>query len=293
MLQQNPVISVIMPVYNSEKTLEQAVRSVLKQTFGQFELIAVEDGSSDGSWPLLQKLASEDSRIRAFKNEHNLGLMKTLNRAIALAQTDLLARLDSDDEMRATRLEKQKKFLEQNQNVAVVGSWYTFMGRNESYDKLYRLPVTSAEIESQLLLDNPICHSSVMVRKPALLEVGGYRNEFRNSEDYDLWLRLSKLHKLANIAEPLIRVRLSLAGNSIAHRDQMRVFHDLAKASYLWPDKTLTELRTEIEAKRQPSNDQIYLKNFYWELTKSMIALGLYGDALKAFKLFLKAVIHV
>lgn len=289
MLQKTPRISVLMPVFNSEKTLRQAVKSVLNQTCGDFELVAVEDGSNDGSWPLLQKLATEDPRIRAFKNDHNLGLMKTLNRAISLATTDLLARLDSDDEMRPSRLEKQLRFLDENPDVAVVGSWYTFMGRTESLDRLYRLPVSPVDIQNQLLIDNPLCHSSVMIRKKALQEVGGYRDEFRNSEDYDLWLRLTKSHKLANIPEPLIRVRLSLGGNSIAHRGEMRVFHDLAKASYLAPEKSLSELKAKIESDRNTSRDKLYIKQFYWELTKSLLALGLYFDAFTAFKMFCKA----
>ncbi|MBC7419482.1 MAG: glycosyltransferase family 2 protein [Bdellovibrio sp.] len=249
MLQEIPVISVIMPVYNSETTLKQAVRSVLNQSHRNFELIAVEDGSTDHSWTLLQKLAAEDSRIRAFRSHNNLGVMKTLNYAISLAKTNLLARFDSDDEMR---------------------------------------PTSTEEIHARLLIENPMCHSSVMIRKEALEQVGGYRDEFRNSEDYDLWLRISRNYKLANIPESLIRVRLSMGGNSIAYRHQMRTFYELAKASYLQPDQSLTELKVQIEAQAKPVNDQNYLRASFWELTKSLIALGLYADSVKAFKSFLK-----
>ncbi|MBC7456920.1 MAG: glycosyltransferase, partial [Bdellovibrionaceae bacterium] len=237
-----PLISVIMPIYNSEKTLDAAVRSVLRQTFANFELIMVEDGSSDRSWNLVQKFAAEDSRIRIYKNETNLGLMKTLNRAIEFSTTSLLARLDSDDEMLPTRLEKQKTFLDQHSEVAVLGTWYSFMGRTPADDLLFRLPVGDA-IQQQLLIENPICHSSVMFRKEAFHAVGGYRSEFRNAEDYDLWLRFSKLHKLENIPESLIRVRLSLGGNSIAHRRQMQAFRELALKSYRYPEKNLNDLK--------------------------------------------------
>ena len=288
MMKSQPQISVIVPVYNSENTAEQALRSVLCQTYQNFELIVVDDGSTDRSWEIVKKLELEDSRIRAFRNEVNIGLMKTLNRAISLAHTPLLARLDSDDEMLPTRLEKQFNYLNQHPDVAVVGTWYSFMGRSQKFDRLFRLPVTPSEIQQQLLVANPICHSSVMIRKDIFESLGGYRDEFRNSEDYDLWLRLSKNYKIANIAESLVRVRLSLGGNSIAHRNQMIMFRELAKASYLHPEKSLDILKTQIETSTTPQADQDYLRTVYWELTKSLLSLGLYSDALKTFISYIK-----
>ncbi len=156
---KQPSISVLMPVYNSEKTLEQAVNSVLRQTYENFELILVDDGSTDRSWGIMQQFAIKDSRIKIFQNSQNLGLMKTLNRALTLAQTELIARIDSDDEMIETRLELQKKYLDHHSETAVLGTQYSFMGRHRDKDIAYPLPTDFKAIQAQILNDNPMCHS--------------------------------------------------------------------------------------------------------------------------------------
>lgn len=283
------LVSVIMPCFNSEKTLKQAVDSVLNQTFQSFELIVVDDGSTDNSYKILTEFAYKDSRVKVFKNEKNLGLMITLNKAISLASSDYLARLDSDDEMLPTRLEKQKKFLDENPDIAAVGSWYFFMGRSITQDILFKLPVTPEDIQRDILKENPICHPSVMMRKSLLQEVGGYRSEFKNSEDYDLWLRLTKTYKVANIPEPLIRYRLSLGGNSIARQHEMRIFHELAKESYLHPEKPLSELKQTLENSAKSIDMTNSLPAFYWELSKTLFRLGWYELLPKTLMSLIKA----
>jgi glycosyltransferase involved in cell wall biosynthesis len=283
-----PYISVIMPVYNSEHTLDQAVTSVLNQSFSDFELILIDDGSTDQSWPLIQLLSQKDCRIKIFKNQINMGLMQTLNRALPLAKSEVIARLDSDDEMLPRRLEIQYKYMQQNPELAVLGTQYSFMGRTLKHDIQFNLPTTFFDIQKQILIDNPICHSSVMFRKKIILELGGYRSEFKNSEDYDLWLRVSRKYQIENLAESLVRVRLSLGGNSIAHRQQMKNYFELAKMSFLSPDTPLKELLQAIEEKSKPDVEKNYLRQFYWQLFKSNLMLGNYADAARVTLLVLK-----
>lgn len=279
-----------MPVYNAEKTVEQAIRSVMGQTFTDFELIVIDDGSKDKSWSIMQSLAQKDPRIRVFQNEVNLGIMKTLNRAHSMTNASLLAQLDSDDEMKPTRLEKQVAYLSVHLDVAVVGSWYSMMGRTEAHDRVLKLPTTPEEVLASMAIENPLCHSSVMMRKEVFQQVGGYRPEFRNTEDYDLFLRISKLYKIANIPEVLVRNRLSLGGQSIGKHKQMILFFQLAQASHQYPEKSLEELKKELEAKLDTAIEPNYLRKFYWTLTKTLIVLGLYPDAFSAFISLLKVI---
>lgn len=283
-----PPVSVILPVYNAEKTLRQAIDSILSQSYKNFEVIAVDDGSKDHSHQILQQYALQDSRLKVFQNSQNLGLMKTLNRAIGLAENEYLARFDSDDEMLPRRLELQVQYLQEHRDVAVVGAQYYFMGRQPSRDKLFQLPQTPEDIQAQILKENPLCHSAVMLRKSALLKVGGYRDFFVNSEDYDLWLRMSREFKLANLSEPLLRFRLSLGGAGIKRRREMQIYRELAIQSYLQPQKDLASLKKEIEIQFNQKVQKDYFFQFYWQLFKAFFSLGHYQESLKALLYYFK-----
>ena len=208
MKNNTPKVSVLMPNYNGEKYLIEAIESILSQSFTNFEFIIIDDGSSDDSWKMIQNYAKKDKRIVAVKNKKNLKICKTLNKWITLAKWEYIARMDSDDISMLDRFEKQVKFLDDNPDVWIVGwtmdmideSWSTYSKRE------YNL--TDSEIRSKLFRYSPFCHPVVMIRKSTLDKSGWYDNQLVYSEDYDLYFRLWMHAKFWNLTDTLIRYRM-------------------------------------------------------------------------------------
>ncbi|MFY7888286.1 MAG: glycosyltransferase family 2 protein, partial [Spirosomataceae bacterium] len=183
----NPTISVLMPMYNAEAYLGLAIESILNQTYQDFELVILNDGSTDKSLEIA--LSYQDKRIRVLENEGNLGLIYTRNRLITEARGDLLAWLDSDDVAVTTRLEEQYDFLQKNPKVALVASWATIIDSNGKPTGGFRKSYIKDEyLQALLLFVNYIVQSSVMIRKSCLPSIP-YQLPF--SEDYDLWVRVA------------------------------------------------------------------------------------------------------
>ena len=202
-IQSQPLISVLLPVYNAELFLKEAIDSVLDQTYANFELIIINDGSVDGSENII--FSFDDKRIRYVKNDENLGITKTLNKGISLAQGKYIARMDADDICLPCRLMKQFLFLEQHQDIGLCGTWIdTINERNEITGKV--INQTKPEfIKIHLLFSTPIAHPSVFARAELLKE--NLYDDVLFAEDYDLWCRLSTKSKLANIPEFLLYYR--------------------------------------------------------------------------------------
>jgi len=204
-----PAISVVLPAYNCEKFIGKAIQSVLQQTFSDFELIIINDGSTDKTEFAI--LAFADPRIVYIKNQTNKGLVFTLNRCIELAKGKYIARMDADDICLPERLAKQKSFLDQNENIAVVATTIEFINDQEektgAWD-LDRQTITSEQIKNQLLFENCIAHPTVMMRAEIMKELK-YNDQQKNIEDYDLWLRmLNRGMSIAKINEPLLLYRV-------------------------------------------------------------------------------------
>lgn len=200
-----PAISVVMPVYNSGAFLAEAIYSILHQTFRDFELIALNDGSTDNSLSILHAMAAEDSRLRVIHEESNTGLVSRLNQGISLSRGKYIARMDSDDIAMPKRLQTQFNFLEANPNICIVGSAY----ERTSDNSVMRCPYTHDEILTFSLSECPFAHPTVMIRKEALLSLATWYDaaEFP-AEDYDLWTRLLTKGKGANLGEVLLRYRV-------------------------------------------------------------------------------------
>ena len=195
-----------MPVYNGQAFLGEALESIRQQTFVDWELVAVDDGSHDGSGSVLERFAATDRRIRILTNETNAGIAAALNRGWREARGAYIARLDADDVALPERLARQVEFLDAHPRVAAVGGAAIFvdgMGRRLS---VARVPTSNRAIKRILPRHNCFNHPSVTLRRSALEAVGGYR--FDHVEDYDLWLRLSERFDLANVHEPVILYRL-------------------------------------------------------------------------------------
>lgn len=184
-----PLISVVMSVYNGEKYLAKGVESIINQTFSQWEMIVCDDGSSDGTWDLLQRYAQQDSRIRAIRNETNSGLAFSLNRGIALAQSNILARQDADDASAPDRFEIQYPYVVEHPEFAIVGtSWNNVSDDGDSW---VTTPVEFPEAKD-LIWDGGFMHPSWMMRKDQLEKVGFYTvsENTRRDQDYHLVLKL-------------------------------------------------------------------------------------------------------
>jgi glycosyltransferase involved in cell wall biosynthesis len=203
-----PRVSVLLPVYNASTYLPAAVRSILEQTFGDFELIAIDDGSTDDSLSILRDFTATDARVRLISRP-NTGYTVALNEAIGLARAPLLARMDADDISLPERFAKQVAYLDSHQNVAAVGAaaqFFTDAAQAGTY--VLRHPVEPAKIRVELRTNSALVHPAVIMRRSAVEAVGGYRPVFEPAEDYDLWLRLSERFDLGNLFEVLLRYRI-------------------------------------------------------------------------------------
>lgn len=200
-------ITVLMSVYNSEKYLAEAVDSILNQTFKDFEFLIINDGSTDLSLAILELYAQKDSRIRVVNNDRNLGLIASLNKGLALASCDFIARMDADDVCMPDRLALQYEFMQHNPAVSVCGTAFRCY---EFHDKVLEFPETHDEILIAFLFCCAIAHPTVMYRKNKILEAGGYHENDIYAEDYGLWVRLlaSKQAVFANLSQPLLRYRV-------------------------------------------------------------------------------------
>lgn len=202
-----PDISVVMPAYNSDKTIAMSIESVLKQTYFDFEFIIINDCSDDKTDEIIDYYASKDKRIKCFKNEKNSGVSYTRNIAISIANGDWIAFIDSDDIWEKNKLEKQMELAKSNQEISLIYTGSAFMNSNgEKYS--YSLPVLPKIDYRTLLKKNLLSCSSVMVRKNVIKPILMPADDMH--EDYATWLLILKKYKYAyGINEPLLVYRLS------------------------------------------------------------------------------------
>jgi glycosyltransferase involved in cell wall biosynthesis len=206
-----PRISVILPTLNGMKYLEQAIHSVLTQSFEDLELIIINDGSTDETDMIVNRLIKEYSRIVYIKHEKSLGLQKTLNEGLALSRGEFIARIDDDDIWNdRDKLIKQMNIFSRDRNYVLVGTGMHAV--DEQGNKLYdsNLPETDEAIRKNLLFQTSFVHSSVCFRKNAVVKCGGYNEEeeIRHIEDYELWLKLGTMGKLYNIPDHSVTIKL-------------------------------------------------------------------------------------
>jgi glycosyltransferase involved in cell wall biosynthesis len=273
--------SVLLPVYNAGAALPEAIESILSQEEADFELIVVDDCSTDDSAQAIRRYAASDARIRPIFHSRNAGLAVTLNEGVAAARSDLVVRMDQDDVSLPKRIGTLVEFMRQHPEIAVAGSFVYHMGRRPADDRLVRVPVEHAEIVRTLERDNCMYHPSVILRRDAILGVGGYRTEFRNTEDYDLWLRVAKKHRLANIPEPLLRYRFSVAGMTLGRKWEQAVYARMAPISSRHPEWSLERVRQEAAAEMERLGKGYFLEQVARGTIRELIGLRLYGDALR------------
>lgn len=204
-----PLVSVILPAYNAERHIEEAVRSILTQSFADFELLVIDDGSTDRTVERIKKIA--DPRLRLLENGVNRGIVFSLNRGIDGSRGRYIARMDADDISLPRRLEKQVLLMDARPEVGLCGSWATkFFPFGPRW--LQKAPEGSAALKAELLFATPFVHPSVMMRR-SLLDREGLRYEdgYQTAEDYRLWGRMALVTELAVIPEVLLRYRVGPA----------------------------------------------------------------------------------
>lgn len=202
----SPEVSVLLPVYNGAADVERAVASILAQTYTDFELLIINDGSADNSADVLARF--DDPRIRLV-HQDNCGLAATLNRGCVMAKGEFIARQDQDDLSHPTRLEKQVAYMRSNPDCALLGTWAEIHVGDEPAGRSHEHATEHGLICFELLFNNPFVHSSVMFRRDVVLEIGGYTTDPARQppEDYELWSRIARSYRVANLPEKLLIYR--------------------------------------------------------------------------------------
>lgn len=214
-MRQGPKISVVMPVYNEEKYIGEAIESILHQTFEDFEFIIINDGSTDRTKSIISSFS--DARIKVL-TQTNKGLTQSLNKGLSVSTGEYIARMDGNDISLPCRLQKQVEYLESHPRIGLVGAYYLNIDEKGTEFKTYRYATDDKEIRRILWTDCPFCHSLVIYRTQCITEVGDYRERIGPAEDYDLWFRISEKFLVANIPEPLHKVRVTVTGITLKNR---------------------------------------------------------------------------
>ncbi len=267
-------VTVLMPVYNGEKYLQEAIESILNQTFTDFELIIINDGSTDSTLDII--MSYKDPRIRLVQNESNLKLIVSLNKGIGLANGMYIARMDSDDVSLPQRLEKQVAFMDSHPEVGVCGTGIRTIDLNGEIIGEYLFPSSHNVIKWRLFFDSPIVHPSTIMRRELLVQIGGYDIYSEYVEDYDLWIRLSKITKLANLQESLLLLRKH--GTNITKIKLKEHLINCARTDHLWISEFLGENVSEkvveqifIQSKESKKVDKDELEKLIKKLYYSFI----------------------
>ena len=207
-----PVISVLMSVYREPVDwIKQSVDSILNQTFTDFELIIINDKPDrEDNQSLLEEYKKKDNRIVIITNKENIGLTKSLNKGLSVAQGNYIARMDADDISLPTRFQKQYAYMESHPNVIVLGTAIKYMGKGAWKKASDGIRFTDEEIRAQMLIDNCIAHPTVFIRKAVLDESGiQYDESYKHSQDIRLWEQMWDYGEFANLKDKLLMYRLS------------------------------------------------------------------------------------
>lgn len=229
---RNAAVSVVLPVFNGERFLRECIQSVLSQTFSDFELIIVNDGSTDGTRDIIREY--ENDRRVIVIDQTNSGLVSALNHGIDLASAPLIARMDADDICFPERLARQVERFTAKEELAVLGSFIRIIDAGGNFLRIGDYPVSRAEVLAFIERGSPLAHPSVMMRKEAISAVGGYRAQYRHAEDYDLWLRMVDAgYVIENLPQPLLSYRQHATNVSSTQRHQQELATMVAKAAHL------------------------------------------------------------
>jgi glycosyltransferase involved in cell wall biosynthesis len=204
-----PAVTVLMPAYNAENYISEAIEGILVQTFRDFEFIICDDCSKDKTWQIIQDYVKKDNRIRAIQNENNLGIAGNRNKLLSLAQGDYIVWQDADDISMPKRLEVQYHFMELHPEVGIAGGWLQFFSEKGD-GGIRKYAEDDKSLRSKIFRYSPVAQPAAIVRKKCLDEAGWYDLKYPPSEDLEMSFRIGKKHQFANIPQVLIRYRENL-----------------------------------------------------------------------------------
>lgn len=269
----------MLPVYNAGAPLRTAIESILAQHGCEFELIVVDDASTDGSGALALRLKDGDPRVKVIQHQENHGLSHTLNQGLELARAPLVARMDQDDEALPHRLREQVAYMNARPDVAAAGSYVYHMGARPCYDRLVQVPTEPEHVHRILKSYNCLYHPSVIMRKAVVESTGGYRADFVNAEDYELWLRLSKNHLVSNIPQALLRYRFSPGGMTLGRKWQQLYFVYLAQAVHQVGAVSFVEARAKAQGMLLATDRRYFFGEVAKGTVSELLRLRLWWDA--------------
>lgn len=245
----NNIVSVLLPVYNGGNYLCESIESILNQTYRKFEFIIINDGSTDDSLEIIERYKLKDSRIIVISRE-NRGLIATLNEGIKKSEGRYIIRMDQDDISLPTRFEEQIKFMEENLDIGVCGSWVNVFGENRK-STIWKLPVSHDELKVRLLFSVPVAHPSVIIRKETIDTYKlKYKEEYKHTEDYKFWLDCSQYTRFANLPKVLLKYRyLDTSVSRIADSSQNDTRYNTIKSIFTQALDKLNIKNTEEENK--------------------------------------------
>lgn len=204
---KNPLISVLIPAYNAEKYIAEAVESIINQTYKNLEILIINDCSTDNTEKIIRKYMKRDSRIVLINNTKNLRISKTLNKGLKKAKGKYIVRMDSDDWSYPTRIEKQKELMEKNPNIVLSSGNMEICDNEMTVKNKSNLPTSDRDIRKVLLQYNPMVHPAMIYKRETALSIGGYDEEIK-SEDYMFTIDMSSKGDLANLNDILIKYRI-------------------------------------------------------------------------------------
>lgn len=233
-----PIVTVFMAAYNAEEFIEESIISILNQSFKDFELIIVNDGSTDNTVAIVEQI--KDPRIKLVHNPENMGLQATRNRLLDLATGKYIAILDSDDIASPDRLEAQVSFLENHSEIALCGGHAEVIDENDQFTGVKYIQPCNETLETFMLFGNPFVNSTVLFRKKVFLELKGYR-DYAPAEDFDLFVRIAAKHRVANLDKTLVKYRVhqsnvSKKENHLQLKNENRILENLRSDLGLTPN---------------------------------------------------------
>jgi len=229
-----PFVSVVMPVYNNEKYVEESILSIINQDYSNMEIIIIDDHSTDNSWNIIKEYAIKDKRIIPIRNEKNMKIPKTRNKAYKICKGKYIVIQDGDDVSLPTRISKQVQFMENNPEYAVIGSDMLVIDESSniigkrSYESNYK------KIKRIITRINPIPQPTVIIRKDVLNEIGYYNEEYVRCSDYDLWIRIARKYKISILNDYLVKYRRSNDHGLIKNYDQSLNYTLIIQKKYLY-----------------------------------------------------------
>jgi glycosyltransferase involved in cell wall biosynthesis len=226
MTEKKPAITVLMPVYNAAHYVSDAIQSVLQQTFSNFELLIINDGSTDETEKIIRRFS--DTRI-VLINQANLGVAAALNKGLQIATADYIARFDADDICMRERLQIQYDFLQSHSDYVIVGTDVNYLDMNDEFVFAYASIYTNEKIQQLKFITCAFIHSTVLFRKKAIVKAGGYNIHAHTFEDHLLWPKILSQGKGCNLAERLLQVRLNPNSVTIDERWRNKHFHTIKK----------------------------------------------------------------